>query len=127
MKENLLADIDLGRIGGPEEGFGPFANLDLTSVTDSARAFSTIISNVIGLMTVIAGLWFLFSFISGAFGFLSAGGDSKKMSEATSRITSALIGLMIVVLAYALVSLVGRILGFDILNPQDIIRLLSPR
>lgn len=126
MKENLLADVTLGRLGGLE-GFGPFANLDLTNITASAGAFSTIVSNLIGLMTVVAGLWFLFSFIAGAFGFSSAGGDTEKMNKATSRITSALTGLAVVVLAYALISLIGRFLGFDILNPQDVIKLLSPK
>ena len=117
--------LPLGRIG-EGEGFGPFSGLDLSSVTEAARAFTSIISKIIGIMTVVAGIWFFFMMIVGAYGFLSAGGDAKKIEESTKKITSALIGLIVIVLAYALVSLIGRILGFEILNPQDIIKLLGP-
>lgn len=125
MKETYLAQLPLGTIGGTE-GFGPFGNLDLTDVSAAAGAFTTVISNTIGVMTIIAGIWFVFMFIAGAFGYLTAGGDSKKIGDATQRITSALIGLIVIVLAYALISLIGALLGFEILNPQDIIIKLRP-
>lgn len=127
MKEKaFLAQIDLGTIGGERQGFGPFGNLDLSSVGAAASAFTTIISNIIGIMTVIAGIWFFFLLLIGAFGYLTAGGDPKKIESATKRIGNGLTGLIIVVLAYALVSLIGRILGLDILNPQDVILELRP-
>lgn len=126
MKTNLLADLPLERIGGPEEGFGPFGNVDLTSITEAAGFFTRVISNTIGVMTIIAGIWFVFMFIVGAFGYLTAGGDKQKIGSATSRIASALIGLVIVVMAYALISLIGKLLGFEILNPQTIIESLNP-
>lgn len=126
MQGKLLAQThELGRIGG-ESGFGPFGNLDLSGVTAAAGAFNTVISNTIAVMTIIAGIWFIFMFIVGAFGFLTAGGDKQKIGSATSRITSALIGLVIVVMAYAIISLIGKLLGFEILNPQTIIESLSP-
>jgi hypothetical protein len=126
MKEKL-ADLPLGRLGGPrEEGFGPFGNLDLSDITAGPRAFTQIISNIIGVITIIAGIWFVFMFIIAGFSFLTAGGDSKKMGEATAKLTSALIGLIVVVSAYAIISLIGALLGFDILNPQDIIERLGP-
>lgn len=126
MKENLLAQLDLGRIG-EGEGFGPFSALEkIGNIGSAAGTFTQIISNIIGIMTVVAGIWFFFMMIIGAYGFLSAGGDAKKIEESTKKITSAIIGLIVIVLAYALVSLIGRLLGFDILNPQDIIKLLGP-
>jgi small-conductance mechanosensitive channel len=125
MKEKLLAQVDLGRIGG-ENGFGPFGNLNLDDVSEAATDFTRIISNAIGVMTIVAGIWFVFMFVTGAFSFLTAGGDSKKMGEASGKIGSALIGLVVVVLAYALISLIGNLLGFEILNPQNIIESLSP-
>lgn len=126
MKEKLLADVELDRIGGPEEGFGPFGNVSITDVGEAARYFTRIISNIIGVMTIVAGLWFVFMFITGGYGYLTAGGDSKKIGEATSKITSALIGLVVVVAAYALISLIGALLGFRILQPQEFIPLLGP-
>ena len=119
----------LGQIGGPEEGFGPWGNLGQigTQIGVAAGAFTNIISRIIGIMTIVAGIWFIFSFIIGAYGFLTAGGDSKKMGEAAAKITSAVIGLIVIVAAYALISLIGGLLGFeDILQPQKLIPLLKP-
>lgn len=127
MEKKLLAKIiDLGKLGGGE-GFGPWGLLGGTKeVGEAASEFTLIISRIIGIMTVVAGIWFFFMIIIGAYGYLSAGGDPKKIETATKKITSALIGLVVIVLAYAFISLIGRMLGFDILNPQDIIKLLGP-
>lgn len=121
--KNLLA-LDLGNITGPE----PWGNMALRgdTVTPAASAFTKIISNTIGVMTIIAGIWFIFQFIIGGLGFMTAGGDPKKMSETTKKITSALTGLVVVVAAYAIIHLLGALLSFDILNPQDIIERLRP-
>jgi Trk-type K+ transport system membrane component len=95
-------------------------------VTPAASAFVTIISNIIGIMTIIAGIYFIFQFIIGGYGYMTASGDPKKMSEATKKITSAFIGLLVVVAAYAIIHLLGVILGFEILDPQNIIERLRP-
>lgn len=118
--------LDLGEIGG--EDLGPWGRIveGGTGSGPAASAFVGIISNIIGIMTIVAGIWFLFQFIIGGFGFMTAGGDPKKMGEARTKITSALIGLIIVVAAYAIIHLIGALLGFDILNPQDIIERLGP-
>lgn len=128
IEKILAAEVPLGHIGGqPSEGFGPWGTLYLfEDVTTAARAFTTILSRVIGIMTVVAGIWFFFILIIGAFGLLTAGGDPKKIEGATKRISSGLTGLVVIVLAYALISLIGNFLGFDILNPQEIIRQFNP-
>jgi uncharacterized membrane protein len=117
----------LGQIGG-KEGFGPWGNLGQlgTEIGAAAGAFANIISRIIGVLTIVAGLWFIFSFIIGAYGFLTAGGDTKKIEEATKKITSAIVGLVVVVAAYALISLIGGLLGFEILQPQKFIEMLGP-
>jgi len=120
-----LAQEDLGRIG-LGEGFGPFSDLDLGDVSDAASTFASILSKIIGLMTVIAGIFFFFILLIGAFGYLTAGGDSEKIKSATQRIGNGLTGLIVIVLAYAFISLIGSMLGLDILNPQDVILLLGP-
>ncbi|MBU3957282.1 pilin [Patescibacteria group bacterium] len=126
MEKQLLAQINLGQLGG-EDGFGPWGWLGgAEDIGTAAGIFTQIISNIIGIMTVVAGIWFFFMLIIGAYGYLTAGGDSKKIEEATKKITGALTGLIVIVLAYALVSLIGSLLGIDILNPQDVIELLGP-
>jgi hypothetical protein len=117
----------LGQIGG-DTGFGPWGNLGSESeVGASASAFTKILSNVIGIMTIIAGLWFMFQFIISGYAYMTAGEDAQRMGNATKKITSSLIGLVIVIAAYAIISLIGSMLGFEILNPQNIIPLLGPK
>lgn len=120
---------ELGPIGGPkEEGWGPWGNIAELGrdVTAAAKAFTTIISNIIGVMTIVAGIWFMFQFIIGGFNWLTAGGNREAISAAQSRLTNAFIGLIVVVGAYALIYLIGELLGFRILQPQDLIKLVGP-
>jgi len=117
----------LGQIGGkPKEGFGPWGDLGAQGIKEATGAFTNIISRIIGVMTIIAGIWFIFQFIIGAYGYMTAGGEQQKITSATKKITSGLTGLIIVVAAYAIISLLGKILGFEILNPQLIIEKLRP-
>lgn len=120
---------ELGPIGGPkEEGWGPWGNIAQlgTEVTAAAKAFTAIMSNLIGVMTIGAGIWFMFQFIIGGFNWLTAGGDKAGLQAARGRITNAFIGLIVVVGAYAIIYLIGELLGFRILQPQELIKLVGP-
>ena len=114
---------ELGTIG-KGKGFGPFANIsDLATATGY---FTKIVSNIIGVMTIAGGIWFIFQFIIGGYGWLTAGGDKAGVQAAQSRITNAFIGLTVVVAAYAIIWIIGELLGFDILHPGDLIELIGP-
>lgn len=124
---NLLAQTphELGTIGGPkEEGWGPWAQPG--GIGQAASYFTTIFSNLIGFLTIIAGLWFMLQFISGALGWITSGGDKAGVQAAQRRITNAFIGLFVVVAAYAIIWIIGQLLGFDILQPQELIKLIGP-
>jgi hypothetical protein len=124
----LAAGMNIGNIGDePGTGLGPFSNLyKFPFVNPAAETFSKVVSNILGIMTIGAGLWFLFKLVSGAYTYMSAGGEAQKVEAATKQITSALIGLVIITLAYAGISLIGRLLGLNILNPQEVIKNLGP-
>ncbi len=112
--------VELGTIGGePDSGLGPFANLGTEG--NAGEAFETVISTVIGIMTIAGMLWFMAQLIIGALGWVSAGGDAKRLEAARGRITNAIVGLTIVVAAWAIIGIIGTILGLEILNPADII------
>lgn len=114
----LAKTVPLGPIGeGP--GLGKWIP---SSAETAANLFSKIISNIIGVMTIFAGIWFIFQFIIGAFGWLSAGGDKNAIQQAQQRITNAFIGLVVIVAAYSITWLFGKLLGFEILQPQEIIK-----
>lgn len=84
--------------------------------------FNRIISAVVGLMTVIAAIWFIFQFITAGYQWISSGGDKNNLNMARDKITNSLIGLIIVVAAWIVIGLIGTILGLDILNPGKILQ-----
>lgn len=106
---------------------GPFGNIGKSS--DKYAGITAIldtISSVIGFMTIIAGIWFLFMILFAGYEWISAGGDTKKISSARDRITHAFTGLVIVIGAWSLLAVAGQFFGFDILvNPRDVINNLG--
>ncbi len=68
-------------------------------------------------MTIIAIIWFVFSFIIGAIGIISAGGDKAALESARKKIVSAITGLIVVIAAIFIVRLIGFLIGIpNILN-----------
>lgn len=117
-QSKLLAQVgtSIGRIGG--EGLGPFANVNLDA-TGALTAITKVVSNIIGVMTIAAGIWFLFQLLIAGINWISAEGDAKKLQQAHQRITSALLGLLIVVAGMIILAMASKFLGYDLLitNP----------
>jgi|SRR3989344_786506 len=65
---------------------------------------------------VIAAIIFFFMLIIGGIRWILSGGDKASTESARGQITAALIGLVIVFGAWAIATLLGGILGIDILN-----------
>jgi hypothetical protein len=82
---------------------------------------NSVVSVVIALMTVGAGIWFLILLITGGIGIMSAGGNKQALSDAQKRITMGFIGLVVVVAALLIASLIGTIFGIEILDPGNVI------
>ena len=113
--------ISLGRLG-EGLGFGPYSG----DLSNPGAVLETILSKVIGFMTICGGIWFIFQFITGAYGWMSSAGDKAAVKAAQDRITHAVTGLVIVVAAYALISVIGSLLGISILNPATTIQNINP-
>ena len=101
---NYLAQADFGNLSG----FGPLGNPQ----GSGASAFSSFISTAIGLMTIVAGIWFIFTFFIGAIGIISAGSDKQALESSRKKITTGIIGFVVVVAAVFLVDLISTLLGF---------------
>ncbi|MBN1263423.1 MAG: hypothetical protein JW991_03620 [Candidatus Pacebacteria bacterium] len=80
-----------------------------------------VISVIIGIMTIGGGIYFLFIFITAAFQWIEAGGDKNKLQKARDKIVQAVIGLVVLVAAYAIISVLGFVLGFSILQPGSLL------
>ena len=96
-------------------GYGPLGNPEGSGID----IFSNFISTVIGLLTIIGVIWFIFVLITGAIGMISAGGDKAQLEAARKRITSGLIGLVIIISAVFILDFVGFLFGIDLLNITD--------
>lgn len=87
----------------------------------SADSLTLAISNILGFLTLIAGLAFIFYFIIGAVNWITSAGDPKKLETARAMILNAFIGLIITLIAYPLLSVLSHFLGFDLASPADLI------
>lgn len=79
------------------------------------------LSNVIRLVTVVAGIWTMFNFIFAGWIYLTSAGDSSAGEKVSQKMTNSMIGLAIVALAYTLAGLAGYLIFGDasyILNPE---------
>lgn len=109
--------------GGSFKGLGTGI---LSNVEGSgASTLSKIISMAIGVMTVVAVVWFLFVFITGAISIIGAGGDKQALEGARKKITTGIIGIVVVLLAVLIVSLIGKIFGVDFLNLEALFKQIA--
>lgn len=103
------------------QGIGPLGQLCGKEST-AAQKFSDFISTTIGIMTIVAFIWFIFILFTGAISWLGSEGDKVKVQTAQKRITHGLVGVIFVISAIFLIKLIGAIFGIDFL---DIVGLLN--
>ncbi len=73
----------------------------------------TIVSRFLPYVFGGAAIALLIYLIMGGFGLMTSQGDPKAIQSAQGKITNALLGFVIIVIAYALVALIGQILGIS--------------
>lgn len=94
------------------------ADIDILPEGDEIKAggdltVSDLIASLINGAILISALAVLLYLILGGFQWLTSGGDKGKTEQARNKITSALIGLLIVVASWAIFQLVLRFFGID--------------
>jgi hypothetical protein len=75
-----------------------------------------VISAVVGILLVIAAILAFLYLILGGIQWITSGGDKTGMEAARNKITAAIVGLIIVAAAWAIMLLIGRFVGFDLLG-----------
>src|SRR3972149_5893876 len=81
------------------------------SYTDSqyGSGLIVLVTNIIRLSIVLAGIYTLFNLILAGYGYLSAGGDAKLVQKSQERIWRSVLGLLIVVASVIFASVIGYI------------------
>lgn len=97
--------------------------LDIQSQLGDAFKFTQVsqlgglISNLVGVLIMIAGLLLILYFVWAGLRWMTAGGDKAALTEARGRLNNALVGFLIVLAAWALYTLVRYMLGLDAGGP----------
>lgn len=108
---------------GDLEGIG---RLGLVGGGDPVEILNTILSNLLGFLTIVGGIWFVIQIIIAGYNFINAQGDAQKLGSAQKQITNSLIGIALVVSAIFLLSLVGELLNVEFLDIVGQINNLVP-
>src|SRR3989339_1342088 len=99
MKTLLAQSLNLGNqtIEGP-----------LDSSVDS---LGKIISKGLGFIMPMAGIILLFVLISGGFDYMMSQGNADKMKSAQAKITSGIIGFILLIVSFLIVRVIAMIFG----------------
>lgn len=116
----LAGPVDIGKL----EGIGPLGGEGkmFEDKTTSLFYFSDTISLIVGVMTIISFIWFMFVMVTGAIGWLSSGGDKNKLQQAQKQLTNGIIGIALVISALLIIKIVEKILGITILDFYSILK-----
>jgi len=110
MRSNLLAQVDFNHLRQFLKP-SPQSKIDLSNPN---LTLGEIISALLPYIFAIAGI-ILFAFlIMGGFELLTSGGNPESVKKAQARITSALIGFLIIFLAYWITQILEVIFGISI-------------
>ncbi|OGJ15313.1 hypothetical protein A2585_03200 [Candidatus Nomurabacteria bacterium RIFOXYD1_FULL_39_12] len=83
----------------------------------NADAFlEKLIPNGVGLLFVAGSLFFFFQLIWGAVSWVLSGGDKGTLESAKNRLTSAIIGFVLLIASFALIGLIEDFFKINILS-----------
>ncbi|MFZ5376326.1 MAG: hypothetical protein ACOZAN_01495 [Patescibacteria group bacterium] len=114
---NQLA-VKLGDITPPSAKYNQGSINNETALKNG----ETIISNIIGVLTILGGIFYVVYFVVACIEWINAGGDSGKAQKARDKMIQGAIGLIIIVAAYGVIGLIGTIIGVELLRPAKMIK-----
>jgi len=113
------SSTSLGPITGFSKGF-------FKTTSQPANRFELIISNVITVFTIFGSIAFLLWFIIGALNWITSGSNTEQLNKAKQQMSTATVGLFVLVLSYSIIFVLSKLTGLNILNPAQIIKNLTP-
>lgn len=78
------------------------------------KGFECLFSNFISVILAFAGIVLFIMLVTGGFRYLVSGGDPKAVEAAKGTLTQAIVGLVILVLAFLILKLIETITGVPI-------------
>jgi hypothetical protein len=122
----LLAQANFGGVGlkEPTDAFSLGSSAE--NGVRAATNFEQFISNMIGFVTVVAGLMFVVYFLQAAIAWIGANGEASKVLKARDQIVNATVGIIVLIASYAVAGLIGTVFGIQLLRPGASILNLNP-
>lgn len=96
--------------------FGQGFLAGLLAIPDAAAFFNVFLPKAITLLLVVGVIIFFFMLIMGAIQWISSGGDKGGLEAARGKITSALIGIIILFSVFAVMKLIETFFGITIMT-----------
>ncbi len=116
-QDTNIGSLEAKNAGGTI-GYSPPGAIGALPLADQV---ALVISNVVGFLTVIASLAFIFYALIGSINWISAQGDPQKAQKAGQMITQAIIGITLTATAFSITYVLGKILGIPYLDPAETI------
>lgn len=97
--------------------------------TDGVVELDNILSTVIGVLTIVAFIFFVLQIIFAGYAFISGQGDPKKIESARKRLTDGILGITIVVIAFGVTALLAKLTGIseNIFDLNTMFTLITPK
>lgn len=80
----------------------------------TVQGFECLFYNVLQVIVYLAGIAFLFMFISGGYKYLFSGGEQKAVAAASSTLTMAFIGLIGIIASWLILSFIQKFTGVNV-------------
>ncbi len=118
---NLIPKAYAGTLPlGPVTGVGKFQQY-VGSGAGNVTLFESLISKILGILTIMAGISLIVYLMLGALNWITSAGDKGKVEKAQQQITNAILGVVVVVLAYFILGIVSTILDVPFLDLNSIL------
>ena len=104
----------------------PLTGIGIQPSEAPEKDLESILSSVIGFLTIIAVIFFVIQIILAGYGFISGQGDEKKIEASRKKLTDGILGLTIVVVAFGLGAFISNLLGIsDAFNLTNVLGALQ--
>ncbi|MDO8429372.1 MAG: pilin [Candidatus Daviesbacteria bacterium] len=116
---SLLTPLSVFAVTEGERIFGKISPPPQVANLGPGRVgISSLLNNSISLIYVGASIIFVFMVVFSALQWITSGGDKEKYGAARSRLTHAIIGIILLALSFAIINLIGSITGFELFKGQ---------
>lgn len=107
MQERYLAQLRNPLLPAPLGG---------SSVAEGGLAVGGLIGAIVGGMLIFGFIIAMIYLLTGAFHWITSGGDKTNLENARGKIIHAIVGLIVLASVWAVMTLVGQFLGIEFPN-----------